>query len=204
MNTLKPDDNTRKSGQGPKNIVKVSKKITETYLNNAGLYYLQRFASGTQHFREIMRRKIDRSCLHHADQDKAACYTMLETLIEKFIALGLLDDGVYARNAVASLRNRGLSKRAIIARLQNRGLSPAAVARALDDFNADHGIDGDTGDMDAAMKLARKKKVGPYAAGKEFDRTKALSAFARAGFSFEIARKVLDMNAEDALIDPFD
>jgi regulatory protein len=178
---------------------KAPKKITETYLHNAGLYYLQRFAAGSAHFRDVLRRKIDRSCLHHTDQNKDDCYAMLDTLIGKFTTLGLLNDETYTRNAVSSLRRRGLSERMIVIKLKRHGISAGQVREALNGFNADSLLNEEESEMAAAMKLAQKKKVGPYASGRDYDRNKALAVFARAGFSFDVARKILGMNEDDAL-----
>jgi regulatory protein len=181
------------------NRKKAPKKITETYLHNAGLYYLQRFAASSEHFRDVLRRKIDRSCLHHTDQDRDDCYALLDTLIGKFTTLGLLDDETYTRNTVSSLRQRGLSERMIVIKLKHQGIPADQVRTALNGFNADRLLNEEESEMAAALKLARKKKVGPYAAGQDYDRNKALAAFARAGFSFDVARRILGMNEDEAL-----
>lgn len=181
-------------GQGQR---KIPKKITETYLHNSGLYYLQRFAASTGHFQTVMKRKIDRSCRHHADQDRAACLAMLERMIVKFQSLGLLDDETYTQAAVATLRRRGLSERAILSRMQAKNVPAENVRAALRRYNAENSMKDDESEMAAALRLAKKKRVGPYAGDKPCDRNKALAAFARAGFSFEIARKILDLGADE-------
>lgn len=177
---------------------KPPKKITETYLHNAGLYYLQRFAASTGHFRTVMQRKIDRSCRHHADQDRGECTAMLNCLIEKFTASGLLNDNIYSRGMVTSLKRRGFSERAIHARLQVKGLTQSEIQAALAGFHEDHTKDPDQTEFEAALKLARKKKLGPYAAGRETDLKKAMALFARAGFSFDMARRVLGLDIDSA------
>lgn len=186
----------------PKRAVKISKRITETYLHNSGLYYLQRYATTVAQFRKIMLRKIDNSCRHHPDQDREVCVLLLDALIEKFVRAGLLNDDGFARGSVISLRRRGLSQRMILMKLQNKGLSETQIKAALASFNDENETDAKSLELEGAMKLARKKKVGPYSNGATYDRNKALGAFARAGFSMDVIRQVLAMDSDD--IEPID
>lgn len=210
-----PNNSTKTSGS-PKNIkaetadkspraqsrpIKIPKKITETYLHNAALYYLQRFAASSAQFRKVMQRKIDLSCRHHTDQNPEDCQTLLDKLVARFQENGLLNDGTYARGMVITLRRRGISERAIFMKLQNKGLSEGQIKDALEDFNAENDTNTAESEYRAALKLARKKRVGPYAVA-EFEYDRALSAFARAGFSFDVARRVLGMSVEDLNDDP--
>jgi len=213
MNRSEDPNDSNKMNGSPKNIKaetaksrvrgerKPPKKITETYLHNSGLYYLQRFAASAGQFRTVMQRKIDRSCQYHADQRREDCVALLDALIDKFETIGLLNDEGYARGMVITLRRRGLSERAILMKLQNRGLSESRIRDALATYNDENRIDPAQSEYRAALRLAQKKKVGPYANG-EFVYDKALSAFARAGFSFDVARRVLDMKADDLNDDP--
>ncbi len=181
--------------QGPR----PPKKITPEYLRNSGLYYLQRFATSSGHFRAVMTRKIDRSCRAHAEQNRDECLQWLDAMIEDFIRQGLLNDRLYAEGAVNSLRRRGLSRRAIMNRLQVKGLDSETVGALLATHDNEHGAqDHDTGDLQAALKLARRKRIGPYAPpDKNVDRDKAIAAMGRAGFTYDIARRVMDMTPGD-------
>jgi regulatory protein len=170
---------------------KAPKKITENYLHNSGLHYLQRFATGTENFRRVMLRKVERSCRHHPEQNREACAQLVEALIEKFSQAGLLDDKSYTNAAVASLRRRGESSRAIAARLRAKGLPADAVREALDTGDSDD-------DFHAALRFARRRRLGPFAAGRAKAPEKQMAAFARAGHGYEIAAKVLRMERDEA------
>lgn len=178
-------------------VIKKAQKITESYLHNAGLYYLQRFASSTTQFRRVMKRKIDKSCQDHPDQDKEACLLMLETLIEKFVRSGLLNDDLYTASTVRSLRTRGTSQKAIITKMATKGIAEDQARKALKSWDEDSGHS----DIKAALTLARKKRLGPYFKGDKAEasslQNKWLSSMARAGFDFETARKVLTLTADD-------
>lgn len=173
---------------------KTPRKITPDYLHNSGLAYLQRFASSTGNFRSVMMRKVDRSCRAHPEQDREACAEMVEDLIAKFLRAGLLDDTGYVRGAVGSLRRRGLSSRAIQARLAAKRLDASLVAGALTEHETD--------DFMAALRLAQRKRIGPFSAHPDRDegqRNREMAALGRAGYDYGIVMKLLSMTAEEAL-----
>lgn len=171
---------------------KAPKKITESYLHNAGLHYLQRFSTGTGNFRRVMMRKVNRSCRHHKDQSRDDCAAMVEALIEKFVRAGLLNDADYARAAVATLRRRGESTRAIEARLRAKGLPSEEIRKNL------QAEDGEDTEFLAALRFARRRRIGPFSTGKPKDPDKQMAAFARAGHAYEVAAKVLKLDPVDA------
>lgn len=185
-----------KAAEKPK---KQPKKITPSYLHNAGLYYLQRFAASTGQFQHVMQRKIDKSCMAHPEQDREDCQKWLSDVIETFQRSGLLNDELYATGAIRSLRQRGLSTRAIEAKMAIKGVSAALVKKTLQEID---GLSESDPNIVAALRLARKRRIGPYCPpGKDAApelRDKHLATMARAGFDFETAHKVLKMEKEEA------
>lgn len=162
------------------------KRITASYLHNAGLAYLQKFAASRAGFRRMLMRRVKASCHFHTDQNAESCAAMVDETVQKFERAGLLNDQVYAQGMVASQRRIGRSQRAIAARLAEKGIDRELTAAVL----AAH----DSNDLDAALIFAKRKKLGPF--GKS-DSQKALAAFGRAGFSYDVARKILGAEAED-------
>lgn len=182
-----------KPPKGPKREKRPPKKITEKYLYNAGLAYLQRFPASTAHFRTVMMRKIDRSCRHHTDQSREDSIALLDKTIEKFQSLALLDDEGYTRGMITSLRARGASARAIHAKLQQKGLKPDIIQDTLKDIDNEN--DDEDAELAAALKFARRKKLGPYCT-KDTPEDKQLATLARAGFSYDICKKIITSELE--------
>lgn len=170
------------------------RRITETYLHNAGLHYLQRFAASSGHFRRIMMRKVDKSCRFHTDQNREDCARMLEALVVKFQRAGLLDDTAYAAGLAASLRRRGASARAVEARLRARGVDDEQIAA----FRARERDDGADQDFSALLRLMKRKRLGPFRGGREENIKKEMAALARAGFSYENAQRGLNLPPDEA------
>lgn len=179
----------------PRPAKKPPKKITADYLHNSGLYYLERYAASSGHFRSVMLRKVKKSCLAHPDQDYEACATLVDALVEKFKASGLLNDDLYLRGMVGSLRRRGVSKQAILGKLRMKSVTGDMAGTYLDQHDDEHG----SGDLKAAIIFARKKKLGPFARPERPEEPqKTLAKFARAGFSYDVAGKVMRMSADEA------
>ncbi|PZO84021.1 MAG: RecX family transcriptional regulator [Micavibrio aeruginosavorus] len=175
---------------------KPPKRITEKYLYNSGLAYLQRFPTSVPNFRKVMLRKIDKSCKHHTEQDREACLTILDKTVQEFERQGYLNDEAYLRGMINSLRRRGLSAQGIAAKLQQKGLGREITQETLQEHDAQSGTENP--DFAAAILLTKRKKIGPFRAAKEENRNRELAALARAGFGYEYASKALDMSREDA------
>lgn len=173
---------------------RIPRRISETYLHNAGLYYLERFSASSGQFRTVMRRKIIKSSLHHTDQNITDCHDMLEKTIVKFLKSGLLDDEVYARSVITTQRRRGLSARAIEARLRTKHVPSELITKYMAEYEGD--------DFIAALRQCRRKRMGAFCTKVTDDPQKLfnkyLSRLARAGFSYSIAKSALEMDLDEA------
>lgn len=170
------------------------RKATPQYLENAALYYLERFSSSAENLRQVLMRRVHKSAHHHGTdpQDGAKA---IDDIIERFLRSGLLNDDTYARARVTTLRRRGDAARSIHAKLRAKGVAADVIERALDAHAADE--DGENAEKSAAVRLAKRRGLGPFrkTEDREVRRQKDLAALARAGFSFDVARGVID--AED-------
>lgn len=189
---IKPKDKSK-----DKTKRRVPKKISESYLHNSGLYYLQRFSASSGQFRNVMMRKVKRSCLHHKDQDLAACTTLVEDLVVKFERSGLLNDEIYTGGSVNSLRRQGKSKKAIEAKLTQKGINSQLIELKLRDYDENSGSNPSETELKAALMLTKKKKLGKFRVNPDQKPEKELATLARAGFSYEIARKALNYHEDD-------
>jgi len=167
-------------------------RITQTYLENVALHYLERFASSSANLRRILLRRIHRSTAHWGGDPEGAIAHMEEVLL-KLTRLGYLDDTRYALAKASSLRARGGSTRKVRAGLAAKGVDNELIDQALAQLIEQ----GDGGDLDAAFVYARKRRLGPFrmAARVEF-REKDLAALGRAGFSWSVAKQVIESELE--------
>lgn len=168
--------------QGPR-------KTTARSLENTALHYLARFAASAANLRRVLLRRVERSARVHGT-DRSEGEKLIAELIARFERSGLIDDRGFAASRALALHRRGASARAIRGRLLADGVAPDLVAAAL----AALADDVAEPEFAAAVAYARRRRLGPYrkeSARPDF-RPKDLAAFARAGFSFEVARRVID------------
>jgi regulatory protein len=171
--------------------------LTRRQLENAALRYLGRFASSTENLRRVLKHHLMRAGLRPDDPEyrEAACW--IEELVSRMRANAILDDGKYAEAQAESLSRRGVAVRGIGYRLAAKGVAGETIEAALD------GLRGQKGDADlkAAAMLARRRRLGPYraAAERKARREKDMAALSRAGFSHDIARRVIDATDAEAL-----
>ena len=174
---------------------------TPERLHKAALHYLERYASSTENLRRVLQRRIERSArLHGTDRSEAE--TWIEPIIGRLTELGLLDDRAFAEGRAISLHRRGASLRKIAGTLRQKGLGDEAIDDALRKLTEE----APAADFAAAVRLARRRRLGPWRdpalRGERRDRD--LAALARAGFSFDLASRVVDAETPDALDDALD
>jgi regulatory protein len=120
----------------------------------------------------------------------------VNALAEAALAFGrsmkALDDQNYAEIRANSAARSGRSKRAIARKLAEKGVDRAIVVTVLQDAD----------DLRSAVVYARKKAYGPFRrpdVDADDDRwTKEIASFARQGFGFDLAKRVLGMEREEA------
>ncbi|GEQ98446.1 recombinase RecX [Iodidimonas gelatinilytica] len=187
-----------------------AKPMTPDRLERAAYHYLERFATSAGNLRRVLEQKIRRRNASFAPPS-AEQEQWIDTLIEKLLRLQLLDDRAYAEAMARSQHLRGKPKRSIQHWLKARAVSEADIDAALNALADDIGPMTDPDHL-AAMRFARKRRLGPWKrdmkdrAPETPDRramharqNKEIAAFARAGFSYDIARKILAADTEEEL-----
>lgn len=165
------------------------------YLENAALHYLERFASSSANLRRILMRKVERSARAHGS-DPVEGERIVDDIITRYLRAGLLDDVAYASQQVASLRRRGKSRYGIRGRLAVKGVAAEIIDSTIEALDRESG----EGDLAAACALVRRRRLGPFRSERARieHRRKDFATLARAGFSLDVARRVLSVsNAAD-------
>lgn len=169
---------------------RIPRKATKSHLENVALHYLERFATSSQNLKNVLLRRVRRSAHHHdTDLDEGASW--VNDIITRFLETGLLDDRVYANGRVRSLHARGNSKRSIRMKVRAKGVEMELIDDVLTAIGNEENEDVD---MVAAHRFAKRRRLGPYRdpAHREERREKDMAALARAGFSYHIARMIIE------------
>ena len=168
------------------------REATARYLDNAALYYVGRYASTSENLRRVLMRKVKKSAeAHGTDLREGAGF--VDEIVARFQRSGLVNDAVFAASKARKMHERGKSERAIRSRLSGYGLGQGDADQALTSIQEPGEGRGET-ELDAAWAHARRRKLGPYrdADERRVRRDKDLGALGRAGFGYEVARRVVD------------
>ncbi len=162
------------------------KKITEQRLKNIALFYLKRFETSQANLKAVLKRRIDDYAYHNKDFNKAEAYAWADKIIADFVRLRYVDDARFAEIKIRDYINAGKSPRYILGKLKEKGIDETLAEQIL----AEQEINPEA----AAMKLAKKKKLGPYNPDENSRKekySKDLAVLVRAGFDYDIAVKIL-------------
>ena len=167
------------------------KPLNGERMNELALFYLGKFATTRSKLSSYLNRKVRERGWDGEDEPQ------IEALVERLAASGLIDDSLYAQSKARSLTERGYGAGRVRQSLRAAGIEEA-------DGEAAHEIAAQ-GAADAALRFARRRRIGPYAAElpDRAGREKALAAMVRAGHAFELAREVVNAQPGSE-IDPND
>jgi len=171
--------------------------ISEALIERWALAYLGRFASTAENLRRVLLRRVRRR-LPEDREVAARAATLIDGLVARYRASGLVDDAAYAAGRARARLRRGQSLRTIRAGLAAKGVAAEDAEAAIDALRDGEGDP----DLAAACAFARRRRLGPYRRTPA-ERAKELGAFARAGFARAAAEAVLncaDPEEAEALI----
>jgi regulatory protein len=85
-------------------------------------------------------------------------------------------------------------------RLQIAGVGRDDVDKAMAGLDEELGTDSAKRDIQAAIAFARRRRLGPFRLkDREENKPRDLASMARAGFAYELARKVIESSDPDTL-----
>lgn len=164
---------------------------TKARLNNIALYYLERFETSKDNLRNVLRRRIDKYAFFDKEYNKEQAYLWADEVVEECEKKKFVCDERFAEFKINSYLRAGKPKRYIEQKLKQKGIDEKIVSKIFDESEYD--------EFEVAFNFAKKKKIGPFRKDEkirdEFYQ-KDLGTLVRAGFSFDIAKDVLDSTNE--------
>lgn len=166
--------------------VKVLRKITPQRLKNIALYYLKRFESSVANLRSVLQRRVNDYAYQNKEFDRGEAYQWIEDILTDFQRYGYLNDSRYAEIKIKDYMSAGKSVRYIKGKMREKGIDEEILSALLEDQEYD--------EFEAALKLAKKKHIGPFRTDEEArfeNRQKDMGTLVRAGFSYDVVRRVV-------------
>jgi len=154
--------------------------LTRESLDRLALRYVERFATTRARLAAYLDRKIRERGWEGPAADTAA-------LAERMAALGYIDDRAFAEARARSMARRGLGARRVAQAFHAAGIAAEDAEAVAPD------IAGQA--LDAALALARRRRIGPFAAepADRAQRERQLAQMMRGGHSFALARRIVEM-----------
>jgi len=145
------------------------------------LNYLNRYASSKKNLKFILLRKIKKLNVKERDYE-AYIKDILRELEDK----NIISDENLANSIAYNYARNGKSKKLIIYHLMKKGINSKDINSALEK------LEDEIPDFEyeAAMNFAKKKKLGKF--GNSNNKEKDLSKMARAGFNYDLIKKILN------------
>ena len=145
------------------------------------LNYLNRYASSKKNLKFILLRKIKKLNVKERDYE-AYIKDILRELEDK----NIISDENLANSIAYNYARNGKSIKLIKYHLMKKGINSKDINSALEK------LEDEIPDFEyeAAMNFAKKKKLGKF--GKSNNKEKDLSKMARAGFNYDLIKKILN------------
>ncbi len=143
--------------------------------------YLSKYDSSKINLINILKRKILR--LKITNYEKRKLINIIESIIIKLEKNKFIDDDRYSSTKILSLSNSGKSKNFIFNYLIKKGVNKSQIENNLNLVQQDN----ENWELNSAKIFAKKKKL----LEKNQSYEKNLAKMARAGFSFDICKKIL-------------
>jgi len=156
--------------------------LNASKLDELAISYVGRFATSRAKLLTYLKRKLRERGWDGEGEPS------LEELADRLVRLGYVDDRAYALSKARSLTGRGYGERRVRQALSLAGIAVEEAGDAHDLAEAEA--------VEAALRFARRKSLGPFAA-EPLDprrRERAMAAMIRAGHGFGLARAIIDLN----------
>ena len=170
-------------------------KVTVEEMRNFAFNYVEKYAPSKQQLKTYLLKKyLKTSSINVKKQD---VINLIDILLSDLENSKFINDKFYSESKAKSMIQRGNSINKIRSYLIGKGISDKFIK---DTVNKIHDDNSDQ-DFFSAIKLCKKKKIGP--ARIEENRSlfykKDISLLARNGFDFETSKKVMNIEREDFL-----
>jgi len=155
--------------------------VDEKKLLKYAVDYLSKYDSSKNNLENVLKRKILR--LNITNYEKGKLINKIENIIIKLEKNKFIDDERYSSTKILSLSNSGKSKNFIFNYLIKKGVNKSQIQNNLNLIQQNNY----NWEFDSAKIFVKKKKL----LEKNESYEKKLAKMARAGFSYDICKKIL-------------
>jgi len=179
------------------NPIKNKKDLQTTIdeIRNFAYSYLEKYSPSKQQLKTYLFKKLIK--IKQRKSSKKEIFNLIDSVISTLIDQKLLSDKYYSDAKSKIFLKRGYSLNKIRYSLVKKGIDVKYIKDSISKIKEKESDP----DFFSAIKVCRKRRIGPRR--EESNRSlffkKDISILARAGFSYDISKKVLDISKEEFL-----
>ncbi len=164
-----------------------------TNLKDLAYAYLEKYSPSKQQLKVYLLKKYLTKI--KGTKSKKEVTSIIDDIIFNLEKNRVLNDEMYSDSKARMFLRRGYSLNKINQSLRNKGIDIKFIKQSLDKIKEDE-IEPD---FVSALKLCKRRRIGPLRPGanRELFYKKDMGILARGGFSFELSKRVLDLDSEE-------
>ena len=164
-----------------------------TNLKDLAYGYLEKYNPSKQQLKIYLLKKYLTKI--KGTQSKKEVSLIIDEILKNLESNKLLNDELYADSKARMFLRRGYSLNKINQSLRNKGIDIQFIKKSIDKIKEDK-IEPD---FVSALKLCKRRRLGPLRpqANRELFYKKDMGILARGGFSFELSKRVLDLELDE-------
>ena len=160
-----------------------------TNLRDLAYSYLEKYSPSKQQLKVYLLKKYLTKI--KGPKSKKEVTLIIDEIISKLEKNKILNDEMYSDSKARMFLRRGYSLNKINQSLRNKGIDSKFIKQSIDRIKEDQ-IEPD---FVSALKLCKRRRIGPLRPedNRELFYKKDMGILARGGFSFELSKRVLDL-----------
>ena len=164
-----------------------------TNLRDLAYSYLEKYSPSKQQLKVYLLKKY-LTKIKGSKSKKEVTY-IIDKIISNLENNKFLNDEMYSDSKARMFLRRGYSLNKINQSLRNKGIEDKYVRQSIEKIKEDQ-IEPD---FVSALKLCRRRRIGPLRpeSNRELFYKKDMGILARGGFSFDLSKRVLDLEKKE-------
>ncbi len=164
-----------------------------TNLKDLAYSYLEKYSPSKQQLKVYLLKKYLTKI--KGSKSKKEVTSIIDEIVLKLEKNKFLNDEMYSDSKARMFLRRGYSLNKINQSLRSKGIDDKYVKQSIDKIKENE-IEPD---FVSALKLCKRRRIGPIRpeSNRELFYKKDMGILARGGFSFDLSKRVLDLDAEE-------
>ena len=164
-----------------------------TNLKDLAYSYLEKYSPSKQQLKVYLLKKYLTKI--KGSKSKKEVTSIIDEIVLNLEKNKFLNDEMYSDSKARMFLRRGYSLNKINQSLRSKGIDDKYVKQSIDKIKENE-IEPD---FVSALKLCKRRRIGPIRpeSNRELFYKKDMGILARGGFSFDLSKRVLDLDAEE-------